>query len=106
MLTYQQALEMIQKARVSKRFGAKAVKLENNTYLIQNGSEFQVVLHRTAVVTIYPNGAYQLKTGGWTTVTTKDRINAYSPVRVFQRKHQWYLENGKPFQDGMIVKVA
>lgn len=97
---------MISKARISKRFNAKAVKLANNTYLKQNGAAFEVILHRTAIVVIFPNGAYQLETGGWVTVTTKDRINRYAPVRIYQRKHQWYLENGQPFQDGMVVKAA
>jgi len=40
-------------------------------------------------------------------VTTKDRINQYSPVRVYQRDFTWYVKiNGKEYQfmDGMVVQ--
>src|SRR5262249_27597834 len=57
--------------------------LENNTRLIRCGDDYAVVLHSTAVVTIHQDGTYTLRTGGWRTVTTKDRINKYSPARVY-----------------------
>lgn len=41
-----------------------------------------VRLHNTDVVTYHPDGTATLYTGGWMTVTTKDRINAWSPARV------------------------
>jgi hypothetical protein len=96
---------MIQGARFSRKFGAKAVKLDHNTYLSQKATgEFQVVLHQTAIITIFPNETYRLDTGGWYTVTTKERLNQFGPVRINQQKGQWFLADGRSFQDGMIVR--
>lgn len=52
-------------------------KLSHNTYVTEhdNGS-IGVKLHNTEIVRVWPNGKVQLDTGGWFTVTTKQRINA------------------------------
>lgn len=106
MLTYQECLKLISKAKFSTKTNTKAVKLENNTYLSQNKTgEFEVILHKTAILTLYPNGAYRLNTGGWQTVTTKARLNEYGPVRINQRQNKWFLDDGKEYQDGMLVKA-
>jgi hypothetical protein len=82
-------------------------KIGNNTYAeILHDDTVAIKLHSTYVVKINPNGTYTLNSGGWQTVTTKDRINQYSPVRVYQRDFSWYVKiNGKeyPFMDGMVV---
>jgi hypothetical protein len=82
-------------------------KIGNNTYAeILHDDTVAIKLHNTYVVKINPNGTYTLNSGGWQTVTTKDRINQYSPVRVYQRKFEWFVTiNGKeyPFIDGMVV---
>jgi hypothetical protein len=44
-----------------------------------------------------------LNSGGWRTSTTKDRINKYSPVKVYQRKYEWYLQDGTEFEDNILV---
>jgi hypothetical protein len=82
-------------------------KLGNNTYLVRIDSEtIGVKLHNTIVVTIHQDGTYTLDSGGWQTVTTKQRINEYCPVRVNQRKHQWYVgDEDIPFKDGIRVTV-
>ena len=82
-------------------------KLKNNTYLVRLDSEtIGVQLHQTIVVKIHNDGTYTLNSGGWQTVTTKQRINEYSPVRVNQRKYQWYVGDEEiPFKDGIRVIV-
>lgn len=84
-------------------------KLENNTYLERRDPEtIAVKLHNTDVVTYTP-GAVELKTGGWQTVTTKDRLNTYGPLSVYQRKGEWYIVvDGKeqPFGNGYRLKVV
>jgi hypothetical protein len=82
-------------------------KIGNNTrgYIEYDGS-VSIELHSTKVVVLYPNGLVKLQTGGWQTVTTKDRINQYSPVRVYQRNYEWFVKlNGKeyPFIENMVV---
>jgi len=79
-------------------------KVGNNTYaeILPDGS-VGIMLHSTYVVKIHPDNSATLNSGGWHTPTTKDRINQYSPVRVYQRKGQWYLESGDEYEDGVVV---
>ena len=44
----------------------------------------------TDVVTFHRDGTYTLNTGGWYTMTTKDRINTYGPVGVWSENGIWY----------------
>ena len=71
-----------------------------------------IVLHRTAIAVYDHNTqALKLNTGGYTTVTTKSRLNAIlqevkTGCSVFQRKFIWYLRNDRKFVDfvyGMIL---
>jgi len=55
-------------------------KLENNTYLERRYTgAIAVRLHSTDVLTFFPDGRIEVNTGGWHTVTTRDRINCYLP---------------------------
>jgi hypothetical protein len=49
-----------------------------------------VRLHSTHIVKFYEDGRVTLHTGGWRTVTTKDRINEFITGRVYQKNHDWY----------------
>jgi hypothetical protein len=82
-------------------------KLANNTYLerryktfaswidtrmpIQRTSAIAVRLHATDIVTFHRDGSISLDTGGWLTVTTKDRMNRYlpAPFSIFSDKGSW-----------------
>lgn len=85
-------------------------KLENNTYLQRRGDNIAVKLHATDVVTYRPDGKIVLDSGGWRTVTTKDRINRYAPINLWQDKGQWYVGknwNRPPqaiYADGMVIE--
>lgn len=97
--------EMVKVVRGKRN--ANRRKVGNNTYaeILYDGS-VAIRLHNTDVVKIHPNGLYTLNSGGWQTVTTKDRINQYSPRRVYQRNFEWFVDiDGKehPFIDGMVV---
>jgi hypothetical protein len=79
-------------------------KIGNNTYAeIEHDRSISVSLHGTDVVRFYPNGLVKLNSGGWRTHTTKQRINKYSPVKIFQKNFEWYLADGRPFEDNMLV---
>jgi hypothetical protein len=61
-----------------------------------------VKLHGTNVVTYLSDGRIVLDTGGWRTVTTKDRLNRFTPadVRVYADLGDWYVrtrEGVRPF---------
>ena len=100
-------------ALVAGKNNRKTRKIDNNTrgYIEYDGS-VSIELHSTKVVVLYPNGLVKLQTGGWQTVTTKDRMNRYSPVRVTQRKGEWYVNvpcnngcrNDFPFMENMVVQ--
>lgn len=100
MLTYDEAQTMMRKARNGQR------KLANNTYLrhasgqpdregnsLGGAGDYAVRYHGTDVVIIHADGNYSLNTGGWYTYTTKDRINRFSPARVWSERGVWYLHS-------------
>lgn len=89
-LTYATALEIIKTARGQRK------KIDRNTYLELCFEGHPVVrLHNTNVITFKPNGDVTLRTGGWRTVTTKDRINKYSGVSIYQKKGQWFVVDAR-----------
>lgn len=90
--------------------------IANNTRAeIVLDSVVAIRLHGTNVVTLFDNGSFSLSTGGWYTVTTKDRINSYLPggvVRVGSHRPtrkspaRWWIftpswEPVAPFFDGI-----
>ena len=100
-------------ALVAGKNNRKSRKIDNNTRgYIEYDNSVSIELHSTKVVTLYPNGLVKLQTGGWMTPTTKDRMNKYSPVRVTQRKGEWYVNlpcangcrNDFPFMENMVVQ--
>ena len=82
-------------------------KLQNNTYLQRRGQDIAVRLHSTDVVTFHPNGDVSLASGGWDTITTKDRIRSYSPFQLSTERGEAFLYLGRgqtvPFVDGITV---
>jgi hypothetical protein len=104
MLTYKKASELLATARDA----GNGKRIANNTRLFDRGGSIAVRLHSTDVVTMYPDGRYVLNNGGWYTATTKNRIHEYAPVRLCQRKGEWYVTStatGKEqvFENGMTV---
>lgn len=79
-------------------------KLANNTYLnIREDGGYAVRLHSTDVVIFYQDRIV-LDSGGWQTVTTKDRMNGFSPFMVYSDSGVWYVRTGSqdyPFADGI-----
>jgi hypothetical protein len=77
-------------------------KIANNTYLhrYENG-DIAMQLHSTDIVCWKPSGAIVLKTGGWWSHTTKDRLAMAVPI--YQKDWTWYIGNGVPFYDYMVI---
>lgn len=85
-------------------------KIDNNTYLKRRaGDAIAVLLHETDIVTFCADGRTVLNSGKWRTATTKDRLQKFAPVHVWQQKGIWYVGenwNAAPlsvFYDGMII---
>jgi hypothetical protein len=88
--------------------------IAHNTTVERRSADFIAVqLYGTDVVGFHADGRVVLRSGGWETVTTKDRINACLPggYAVTQKDFAWSLhEYGPdgvdvPFTDGMVVNA-
>jgi hypothetical protein len=86
-------------------------KVGNNTCLErrENGA-IALRLHSTDIITFGTDGATVLNSGGWRTVTTKDRLNRHlpDPWRVNSERGFWFLQrNGDsfPFADGVTINA-
>lgn len=103
-------------------------KLANNTYAQRRDADtIAIRLHATDVVTHHRDGRIVLDSGGWNTVTTKQRMNAFTPqmIQVHSIKGRWFVthrsslktwsdgtlfsgpdyDNSVPFMDGMIFTM-
>lgn len=75
--------------------------IANNTRVIQiNDSTIGIKLHNTFIVKYFENDhldcinygdLIQFDTGGWKTVTTKDRMNRFAPIAIWSERHVWYM---------------
>jgi hypothetical protein len=76
--------------------GRESVRLGNNTFLEAVGARaigfVGVRLHNTYIVRFWYDGKITLHTGGYRTVTTKDRINQFINGRVFQHDYSWFYD--------------
>lgn len=88
-----------------------SVKLGNNTWLVRLigfDAHIAVRLHNTHIVKFYADKPTTLHTGGWRTVTTKDRINEFIKGRVYQEDYSWYYvapdnDSIVEFEEGLEV---
>jgi hypothetical protein len=86
--------------------------IANNTRVERIDAEtIGIKLHDTYVVKIHSDGSFQLYSGGWYTVTTKDRINTYAPARVASDRGRWYVYSNDwatrtPFFEGIAVDAS
>ena len=86
----------------------------SNTFVEYNSNTdcSTIVLHRTAIAVYdHKNQALKLNSGGYTSNTTKSRLNAILDelmygAKVFQKNWDWYLSYNNQtvdFWDGMIL---
>lgn len=83
-MTYDGMLEILN-GKISRTVG------NNTTLRIDTDQCIRVRLHNTDVVTYNPNGAILLDTGGWFTVTTRNRMDTWSPVLMMQKNFVWFV---------------
>lgn len=95
MLTFDAAEKLIQTP--------KGRKLDHNTTLVKHDADtYGVRLYGTVILLVHRDGTYTLQAGGYRTVLTKDRLNKFGPVQVYQKNKEWYV-NDVPFRDGLKV---
>lgn len=64
-----------------------------NTFRYERDGETVVRLHETDIVRKRSDGSVILNSGGWKTVTTKDRMNYHLPAgyAIYQERGLWYV---------------
>jgi len=99
LYSYQSASEVLTGRNRDSR------KIGNNTYLHRiDADAIGVKLHSTDVIVYHSDGRITFDSGGWHTVTTKARMNEFSPARVSQSRGTWEITvNGvaAPYADGI-----
>ena len=94
-------------AQAKELLGTKSLKkVDHNTHLRMEDGNAVICLWGTDIVSISPDDIYTLNAGGYQTVTTKDRLNKFAPVSVYQVKNVWYINDRVPFFDGIRVNSA
>lgn len=77
-------------------------KLTGNTYLEKNNDgSYAIRLHSTQIIKFYPDKTV-LDSGGWRTVTTKERINRFTSYTVSQKQGVWYICKGYAFDKQVV----
>jgi len=66
-------------------------------------TEVYISLNNRIVLSLFGNpiafrelgsNSISIRSAGWSTVTTKDRLNALPGVNIKQKNYQWYLNGG------------
>ena len=108
------------RTNLSSQFDAQTIKntrariVKRNTFERQENGETVIRLHGTDIVRKHKNGSVTLNSGGWKTITTKDRMSDHMPAgyQLYSNKGQWYVRNGHwgdkdalavPYFDNMVI---
>lgn len=99
-LTYSMCQILMVKARKNRK------KIDNNTYLEYHKTTncYQVKLHDNTIMIIEPK-QITLTHSGWKTSTTKDRLNKFGPISIYQKNYQWFYDDVVPFNDMVTLNV-
>lgn len=108
IITYEKAKELF----ATSRFKDAGKPLCNNTRLVKiDEHTYGIKLHNTVIVHIHANSTYSLFMDGWNTVTTRDRLMAFSPVYLRNELNvplvfteSWIVQS--EFYDGIKIDSA
>jgi len=91
-----------------KAFFAGKEKTVGNTSVIIEGGVIKMLLHGNCIaLRDIEGGPVQVRHAGWTTNTTKERLNGilyHSQIgSIYQKDFTWYWKDGEQFPDGWIA---
>lgn len=90
----EQAIEAFYNARKFKSSNTEVIVRDNVTILALHGNEIAYRYND-------PEHTLSISTKGWTSNTTKERLNGLTGVHIHQKKGQWYL-NGEVWNGNLI----
>tara|TARA_R110000803_G_scaffold90584_2_gene158055 strand:+ start:1515 stop:1826 length:312 start_codon:yes stop_codon:yes gene_type:complete len=67
----------------------------------QGNAVRELRLHNNVIAISDVRGRLFIKSGGWETVTTKERLNGFPTVHIVQKNFVWFL-NGEAWDGGLI----
>lgn len=67
-----------------------------NMEVIANNDITQMFLHGNKIAEYKEGEGLKISNGGWSSNTTKERLNALPNVYIYQKNFQWFL-NGTPW---------
>lgn len=83
----------------SKVFGPGTIYKSGNTKVVVNSNgAIYMELHGHQIAMIDTLGDLHVRSAGWETSTTKERLNGLIGVHVIQKAGQWYL-NGEKWEN-------
>ncbi len=98
-MTYAKACELI-----STNKSPVTIPLTKSVGLEWDGQRHHITLGATRIVTINPDGSHTIRTGGWFTKTTQERISRYSHCPIKIRQGEWWVvtpQGEVAYQEGM-----
>tara|TARA_R100001086_G_scaffold249916_1_gene191809 strand:- start:564 stop:968 length:405 start_codon:yes stop_codon:yes gene_type:complete len=111
-MNYEEAKRLMDTAR-NKDKGKPLDKANTRLYEVNDSTYihpvYEIRLHGNTIIRLININSvtlYELSSCGWRTVTTKERLNQYTPFRVYQKNWDWFVEidmSTYEFMDNMIV---
>lgn len=66
-------------------------KIQNNTWIVKITDGYAIQLHDTLIYRELDSGEIMISTGGWYTITTRDRLRTYCKLDIHSFKGQWVI---------------
>ena len=91
-------MRKITKEAVDKFLGKETFR-KSNMSVEESYGVYKLKLHGNTIATIDELGVLSVSNAGWTSNTTKERLNGIPGVRVHQKNWNWFL-NGVEWDGG------
>ena len=66
-------------------------KIGGNTKVGEQNNIYFLALHGHRIAKLLPNNDLYIRSAGWETKTTKERLNGLPGVDIYQKNYVWYL---------------
>lgn len=103
-MTYAMACEIISTNKVPV-----TVPITDSVSLEWDGIIHHLVLYKTRIITINPDNTHTIRTGGYRSRTTQERLSRYGHHIIKVRKGEWFVslpQGDIPFEEDMTLPAA